>query len=508
MQWSLIKNKENMPYNSKGKINWKDIRIKDTIRIDYIYMNIYNIYNFEVIEEVNKSSIKIKCIETNVEDYIATDKLKNKKIGKFTKDITRDYKYNIGQILCDNKRNLIILDREKRNSIHKKNTYIKWYKCLCNNCGWNECWIEESKIKKGSNCPCCEGRVCVKGINDIATVRPDLIKYFVNIEDAYTHTLNSNEEVLTRCIDCGYEKLKKICYLSERGFCCNQCTDKISYPNKFLAQFCHQLKELNEIKEYELEYCPDYLGKKRNDACLTLLNEDRIVVEMDGGLGHEGGVQYRKAKRTLEESIRIDNWKEEQNLLHKIKTIRINCFKSEVEYIKSNIINSELNKLFDISKIDWKKCEEFARKNLIKEICILYSNYVEEKKDYPSLADFKKFYNISFSNSTISVWLKIGNNIGWCIYKPKIVKPKNSKEHCRSKSVICIDIYNKTNRIWHCARDAEREYGISSNNISRYCRGIRKSPKGFLWFFLEEWESLTEEEKVKRIKTKIEEESK
>ena len=126
MQWSLIKNEENMPYNSKGKINWKDIRIKDTIRIDYIYMNIYNIYNFEVIEEVNKSTIKIKCIETNVEDYIATDVLKNKKIGKFTKDITRDYKYNIGQILCDNKRNLIILDREKRNSIHKKNTYIKW----------------------------------------------------------------------------------------------------------------------------------------------------------------------------------------------------------------------------------------------------------------------------------------------------------------------------------------------------------------------------------------------
>ena len=66
--------------------------------------------------------------------------------------------------------------------------------------------IEENSLKNGNGCSCCYGRTVVKGINDISTTNPEMVKYFVNIEDAYTHTYCSNEKVLMRCPNCNNEK--------------------------------------------------------------------------------------------------------------------------------------------------------------------------------------------------------------------------------------------------------------------------------------------------------------
>ena len=60
---------------------------------------------------------------------------------------------------------------------------------------------------------------------------------------------------------------------------------------------------------FETQYSPDYLKNKRSDFYLP---EYRLVIEMDGELGHEGGITHSKSKRTLEELIAIDKWKDEQ----------------------------------------------------------------------------------------------------------------------------------------------------------------------------------------------------
>ena len=53
---------------------------------------------------------------------------------------------------------------------------------------------------------------------------------------------------------------------------------------------------------------------------------------------------------------------------HNIIVIRIDCKKSEKDYIKNNIIDSCLNDLFDLSNIDWDLCNKMGHKNLIKEV--------------------------------------------------------------------------------------------------------------------------------------------
>ena len=52
-----------------------------------------------------------------------------------------------------------------------------------------------SRTGMNSNCPYCINKKVVRGFNDIATTHPDLIKYFVNIKDAYTHTYGSEDKV-------------------------------------------------------------------------------------------------------------------------------------------------------------------------------------------------------------------------------------------------------------------------------------------------------------------------
>ena len=151
-----------------------------------------------------------------------------------------DFKFNIGDKFKDDKKDLIIIDREYRTT--KKNHNEKWYKYKCNKCGWNEGWISEYKIE-ARGCSCCCGRTVVKGINDISTTAPWMVKFFSNKNDAYKYTCGSNKKIKTKCPDCGNEKYMIINNLFKKGFSCNKCSDGFSYPNKFMFNVLEQLNE-------------------------------------------------------------------------------------------------------------------------------------------------------------------------------------------------------------------------------------------------------------------------
>ena len=44
-------------------------------------------------------------------------------------------------------------------------------------------------------------------------------------------------------------------------------------------------------------------------------------------------------------------------------------------YIKNNILSSELVNYFDFSNVDWLKAEEYALKNIVKEVCYYYNEH-------------------------------------------------------------------------------------------------------------------------------------
>ena len=341
-------------------------------------------------------------------------------------------------------------------------------RCSCNICGgiWK---ATPTKLLNGRGCPICVGKDCVAGINDIATKRPDLIKYFVDKEDATRYTTGSGQRLIFKCPDCGQEKEMTISVLTCSGFSCDICSDSISYPNKYMRGFLSQLP----VENVDYEYSPEWIKPLRYDGYFEY-NGQSYIMEMDGALGH-GKSKYGSKEKDIE-GLKKDKYKESMARQHNIKVIRIDCEVSESDYISNNIINSELVDIFDLSSIDWNKCNEFATKNIVKEVC----DYFNKTNLNPStIAKVLKL-----GNNTVRRYLKRGTELGWCNYQP------NSTIRIIKKAIDVFDMNN--NKLHHfeslneCCSFMEKQYGetFDRHTIGKTCRGEKKSYKGFIFKYV------------------------
>jgi hypothetical protein len=163
------------------------------------------------------------------------------------------------------------------------------------------------------------------------------------------------------------------------------------------------LSQLNV--NFKTEFSPDWIKPKRYDFYFEL-NNQKYIVEMDGGIGH--GIHIIDKQRfSVEETLVNDEYKDELAYAHSIFMIRIICEPSDFQIIKNNITNSKLNEIFDLSIVDWLKSDSFATSNLVKEICT-YKKFNPVCKNY-ELSDIFKI-----GKTTISKYLKIGKRLDWC----------------------------------------------------------------------------------------------
>lgn len=340
----------------------------------------------------------------------------NFQMGWFKKQISNyfehEFKYKIGTNIVSNNRDLIIIDRELEykscyDNRTKKTYQISYekYKYKCNKCG-NEDWIEYRHLITSVGCNVCANRKIVQGINDIPTTDPWMIPYFQGGEkEAKLYTSGSNKRIYPMCPDCGRIKNKKVAIQDIRN---NKsigcvCSDKRSYPNKFSYVFLNQLP----ITNWQPEYQPDWAKPYRYDNYFEY-GDKKYILEMDGAFHYKNNTLNGV---TAEGSKIIDKYKDDLAKEHNIEVIRINCLRSDLSYIKNNILNSSLFFVFDLSNINWDKCDEYATKNIVKELCKYWENY-----NHPSYAELKKVFHIK-SDTTINSYLKKGTKFGWCNYK-------------------------------------------------------------------------------------------
>lgn len=280
-----------------------------------------------------------------------------------------------------------------------KNYYVPIkFKCKIDGYEWEQTL---SNFLNNPICPLCNSdktyRLIV-GVNDLATLRPDLIKYFKNPEDAKTLKLGSNKKMTFKCPDCGREKEMCVCTLVGCGFSCPYCSDKISYPNKFLRAFLNQLNI-----EYKLEWQDEWCKPYKYDAFFKL-NGKKYLIEMDGNYHTEENCLYFKTQHTnvkIRDATKTKLAKENNHIL-----IRIDCYKSDGDYIINNIINSDLANLFDLEKINWFKCKEDAEKSLVKEVCDYYNNNINSY-----IKDIAQFFNLYIG--TVTNYIKRGAELGF-----------------------------------------------------------------------------------------------
>lgn len=426
-----------------------------------------------------KGEVKIIRYETNEQVVVFKygntvrqmkfNNFKQCRFGKILGKMTNEFKVEIETKFKDDKRDLIIIDREYRNG--NKGHKWKWYKYKCNKCGWDEGWMEESHILKGYGCSCCYGRTAVPGINDIATTDPWIIKYLVNKEDAYKYTSNSHKKIYPKCPDCGRVKDKpmKIDTIYKRKSIGCNCSDGISYPNKFMFAI---LEELNI--EFITEYSPSWLDSKRFDFYIPSIN---LIIEMDGGLGHGNNIHSRSTY-TKNETIELDKWKDNQAELHNITVVRIDCFYKHVdkfEYIRNSVLNSKLNNYFDLNIIDWVDVENKTTINTVKSVC----EYYNRNKNNISMKEMANYFNIH--RSTLKEYLERGTKLNWCDYKKyKNIRIKSIEVF---KDNVSLGTYDSPHYIEKNSVDL---FGIhlGAKYISLVCKGKQKLHKGFYFKYV------------------------
>lgn len=325
---------------------------------------------------------------------------------------TSEFKYNIGDTVHINNNNFS-LTACKKETIDRgyRKEYRKYYKYTCNKCGWIEGWIEENNLKRGVGCACCANKTAVLGINTIWDTDRWMCGLGVSEEDAKKYTKGSDKKIEIVCPNCNNMKVIKIGTIHTYKSIGCACGDGFSYPEKFMNNILTQLGV-----NFEMQYSPEWINSKRYDFYLPEYN---MIIETHG-VQHYEDCNWSK----YEDIQANDKYKRELALENGIDTyIELDCKRSDLGWIKNSILNSKLNDMFDLSNIDWNKCEEFALGNLIKEVCDYWNNKEEWETTY-TIAENNHF-GIARSHTIVN-YLKRGNDLGWCVYNPKEESRKGS----------------------------------------------------------------------------------
>ena len=397
-----------------------------------------------------KSKIKVKSKICNHEWEITYKRLIDKREGPKCQKCHREEmkeKYKLSKEEVEKR------IREANPDIELVGEYTNYYvpvKLRCKKDGYEWEQILDNFVREAPYCPLCEKDKTYKlipGVNDIATLRPDLVKYFINKEDASNLKTNSNKRMFFKCPDCGYEKDMVVYALCGIGFSCPKCKDKISYPNKFLRAFLNQL----EI-DYDLEWHDDWCSRYRYDAHFV---KDGVgyLVEFDGGQHFGKKDSYFKTQKEDIKSRDI-----QKNRLAKengFVLIRIDCCKSDGEYIKNNIFKSLFNEIFDLSEINWKQCFSEAEKSLVKQVCDYYNSNINI--EIKELA--KKF---KIASCTARDYINRGVKAGFTrdleskYYGIKLTLYKNDKKIASYGSYFVLERRSELDLGFHCTREVIR----------------------------------------------------
>ena len=102
----------------------------------------------------------------------------------------------------------------------------------CKKCGYRwKAKVNERTRSDGiaTGCPLCNGNVVVKGFNDFATLKPDLLKewdFSKNVLSPYSVRSGSGKKVWWKCSECGYEWSATIISRARKGYGCPICGRK------------------------------------------------------------------------------------------------------------------------------------------------------------------------------------------------------------------------------------------------------------------------------------------
>ena len=277
------------------------------------------------------------------------------------------------------------------------------------------------------------------------TAHPEIAKLLNNPSDGYKYHSTSDALLEWCCPICKHIQLRKLRTIFQNGFICELCTDGFSKPEKFMRSVLLQLNI-----DFEIHKSFSWSGEKSYDFYFN-----NILCETHGLQHYEHGFQCSGA-RSLEDEQENDRYKQKlayMNGFDDASYIVIDCRKSEKDWIKNSILNSKLAEYFDLTNVDWDKCEVDCMTSLMHESCDLWNKGL-------NTSQIKETLHLSPKTSCVSQYLKICASNGMCDYDPV-----ESRKNASIRKVICLN----TNEVFNSIKEAQLKYNI--NNISGCCIG-------------------------------------
>lgn len=333
--------------------------------------------------------------------------------------------------------------------------------CECLKCG--DRWMKSpSQLLLGKKCDSCFGQGIILGSNDLESQRPDIASKLKDPLEATKYSVGSNKKAWFVCPNCGEEQYCKVQDVCNKGLNCHRCSDGFSYPNKFMYNILRQLNV-----EFDTEYSPEWIGKMKFDFLISLENR-KYIIEMDGDFHYRN--PYKKGN-TIEETRRIDAYKDHMAEMNGITVVRINCVYDNIQNrfnsIRESVQKSQISEVFDLSQIDWDLCNQLSIGSRLLEACNLWNSNI---KDIDHIANMMKV-----SYLTVLRYIQTGAKCGICSYDKKeretyrLHKSISKSIACCSKSVRC----RENGAIYKSMKEAAKATGAGRGNIGSQIKGIR-----------------------------------
>jgi DNA-directed RNA polymerase subunit RPC12/RpoP/predicted RNA-binding Zn-ribbon protein involved in translation (DUF1610 family) len=427
------------------------------------------------------------------EGYLVYPSIKNLRRNrqplKFFKD-NPDTIYNIKLWIKISNKNIELISKIYKGS----NKKLKWL-CKNNKCEkYNKEFIKTwHTVQQNHVCPNC-GIIKGKEVRKIPPKAKSLLDIYFELCNKYwdykrnnktpdQYYSKSNQSVYWKCNECGYQIPNKlnINNVVKHGVSCPKCSDGISYPEKLMFNILLQLnikfkkgKIFNWSKN--IKYKNEKLcGNKIYDFWIESRN---CIIETHGNHHYKNMKWKNKKTKSLKEEQENDNLKERLAKKNGIKHyIIIDCYKSELEYIKNNILNSTLNNLFDLNQIDWEEVHKNSCKSKVKEICNLWSMGIKNINELNKIT--------GLGNWAIRNYLKKGSEINWCDYNSKKEMEKNGRQTGKRnrKPIIQLNIKGEYINKYKSMTEAAKLLNLNISNISKVCNKQRASTMGFIFMF-------------------------
>lgn len=415
----------------KGKVfDWMNA-VGATIELRYSDCN----YVIRITKYIDYNHIWVS-LDGYTDTVMSSSSIIAGKFGRILGKRVHDFRYRVGEVV----NNTLLITSTYREGYKKCYNY----KCLVD--GY-EGHILESNLRKGVGCSVCVNRTVKQGVNDIATTNPEIAKLFYDINDTIKYTAYSGKHVYFKCPRCGCKIKACISNVTQRGLSCSKCGDGISYPNKFVYNFMEQISNLYNSKEMPLEFTPEknfpwstnfehenkkLAGKKTYDMYVDTYN---IIIENQGNCHYQDCFSYLGDTRSLTEIKENDAIKKHlaiSNGIEESHYIVLDCYKSDMLYIKQSIMSSNLPMLLNFTEydIDWELCDKFATSSRIFEVCALWNDGLHSIKDIA--------VQTKLSRVTVHKYLHRGEELG-ILQDP----PKHRKSYKTKRLKLIRDVNDK-----------------------------------------------------------------